>query len=57
MFMELLNQLSDQHRAHADFEAAKVKIGHAIRACAGNNISIGDSLHLRPTFNDIGTLS
>ena len=51
-----ISQLTDQFRAHVVSEVAKVKIGHAILTCAGNNISIGDPLQLRSTYNDIGTL-
>ena len=51
-----INQLSDQFRAHVESEVAKGKIGHAILTCAGNNVSIGDPLQLRSTYNDIGTL-
>ena len=52
----IISQLTDQFRAHVLSEEAKVKIGHAILTCAGNNISIGDPLQLRSLFNDIGTL-
>ena len=51
-----ISQLSDQFRAHVKSEVAKVKIGHAILTRAGNNVSIGDPLQLRSTYNDIGTL-
>ena len=54
--MELLINCLTNSGQHVDSEVAKVKIGHAILTCAGNNISIGDPLHLRSTYNDIGTL-